>query len=118
MKKTTESVNVVGAAMNGFNSSIHEGELEKYHLHFFESISNVFKNRSREYAKRFYNNLFPNGDALPVYLGKVKELIAHTSVEEGWLLKILRVSHDDLERKINCQECLMRYMEKNHKPKL
>jgi len=111
--KITESNKIIGASMIGFNNSIHENEVVKYHSLFFEKILEVFKTRSREFAKEFYYNLFPNQDSLKEYLEKVKELIAKTPQNEDWLLRILRESHDDFERRIKCTECLMHFLEKH-----
>jgi len=110
---TTESVQSIGDKMSGFNLSIHENELENYHNLFFEKILSVFKTRSRDYSREFYECLFPAEDSLKKYLENTKELIAKTPEGEEWLKKILKESYDDLERRIKCHECLLGYLEKH-----
>jgi len=111
-EKNTESVKVVGAQMSGFNSSIHEHELEKYQPLFFEVIQNVFGSRNKEYAKDFFDSLFPHGDHLNTFLDGVKHVLSKTKEDEKTLVKNLSGAKDDLERRIRCHECLAKYLSK------
>jgi len=113
-EKSTESMKIQGAAMEGFNRSIHEEELAKYHQIFFDNILEVFKKKSRESGKEFYYSLFPNKDTLKEYLEKVKDLQTKLPSGEDWLLRILKESSDDLERRIKCTDCLLHYLNKHN----
>jgi aminopeptidase N len=112
-EKSTESMKLQGAAMSGFNHSIHEEELAKYHAIFFDNVLDIFKKKSRESGKEFYYSLFPNKDTLKEYLAKVKDLQTKLPPGEDWLLKILKKSSDDFERRIKCTECLLQYLDKH-----
>jgi len=74
-EKTAESNHIMGAIMNGFNNNVNESDIEKYQEKFFDNVLKVFKDRTKDYGKEFYDNLFPNGEKLEEYHGKVEGLI-------------------------------------------
>jgi len=107
----SDSINIMAMRMDGFKWSPHYAEIEKYNTLFFEKVLEVFKTRSREYARIFYTHLFPGGDKIKEHCEKVEKLITQVPLGEDSLLKILKESHDNLERRMKCIECLLKYME-------
>ena len=66
----TESAKLQSQSMSGFNNSRRYDDLIEYQDKFFQVIVEVFTNRSTDFAKSFYYNLYPITDDL-AYINKV-----------------------------------------------
>ena len=63
-----ESVQMAEEAMSAFNHQIHSKLLVAYESKFFEALTEIFKVKDSEYAKAFYNQLYPRDDNLEYYI--------------------------------------------------
>lgn len=55
---------VILESMMGFNSTSKAEELEPFHDKFFDVIIQIFETKSTDFAKTFYDCLFPDTDDL------------------------------------------------------
>ena len=109
LKQGKDSVHLSGNLMSGFNNESKLEELKPYHDEFFNVVIDVFRQEGREYAKAFFGRLFPCGDNLEEYLEKTNGLLKKVDPEkEAWLVKILKEKADDLRRRLNAYDCVMK----------
>jgi len=105
---TNESMMIMLSSMEGFMINLEENleEAEIYENLFFEDLFGVFKTQDKEYAKNFYDALFPRSDQLRVYDEKITKLIQNIPQNEASLLKQLRESNENLKRRMKAYESL------------
>ena len=97
-KQGKDNVNVVAASMAGFNSLYNLEDLTDYHEDFFNVILKVLRSESREYVSTFYAKLYPNDEKFDHYIEKTTALMSEVDEKkEGWFLKILKQSIDNLK---------------------
>jgi len=108
--KNSDSLKIQNAQMSGFESNVNEEEVAKYKPKFFAVILGVFEHRVKEFAKHYYDSLFPAQDDLKELLDQVNLLIPQTKADDKTLVKQLNETKDDLERRIKCRNCLDKYL--------
>jgi len=101
-----ESLKKMTSMMSGFNLNLAHfaDDAEEYHNEYFNNLLKVFKTQKKEYAKAFFRELFPKGEKLKDYDCMINKLIEETPKEEVWLLKMLKESSDNLQRRIKAYE--------------
>ena len=80
-------------AMSAFNHEIHAKLLVAYESQFFEALTEIFKTKDSEYAKAFYNSLYPRDDNVDYYIEQCKKLLASEGINDI-LSKLLKESID------------------------
>ncbi|CAD8054197.1 unnamed protein product [Paramecium sonneborni] len=93
-----ESVQQVSQVMRAFNHEKFIDQLGKYESRFFDIIVQVFETKESEYAKAFFNNLYPVGENLELYQLLSKEALAKT--KNDFLIKLLKESIDINDKRI------------------
>ena len=90
------SVQMLEQSMNGYNHSLRH--TEKDVEVFFENVLNIFKIRNNEFAQAYYRAMFPYKENVDYYIQRLQSLLEEATGND-WLLKSVRDSLDDLERK-------------------
>jgi len=96
------SVQMLGESMSGYNYSPKNNEEDVEF--FFENVLQIFQTRNNEFAQMFYRSLFPHKENINYYIERVQQLLPKAEGND-WLLKSLRESLDDLERKKRGYTC-------------
>jgi aminopeptidase N len=97
------SVQILEQSMTGYNYSLQQNEEADVNT-FFENVLSVFQTRNNEFSQAFYRALFPHKENINHYLDRVKTILDQAQGKD-LLVKSLKDSLDDLERKRKGYEC-------------
>jgi len=110
-----ESNHLIAEIMRGFNDEGHLEELESYYGEFWKRLPEVFKTRSREYSRAFFNSLFPCGDNLEEQLANVQNLLKECPEDQLTFKKLLQQKGDDLQRRLRTYNKLISSLREEQK---
>jgi len=90
VKRNSEKrIKAMGGSMAGWNDMTRIEEVKDYEREFFNSVTKVFEERPREYAKESDKRLFPHGENLKMYKHKTVKLLENCPTSQNTLGKIL-----------------------------
>ena len=97
------SLYLTSAAMSGFNWSEQRDVLEPYVDRFFAGVSDVFRNKDKEFASDFFRFLSPAYRVEREIVARAEGLLAEGQ-ESPVLTRMLKEFVDDMTRAIRCRE--------------
>lgn len=92
------------AAMSGFWSYAQREMLRPYIEPFFEQVVQVYETKEKEYAQRYFNNMFPSVYVERPLLERSERLLTDAGGRFSSLDRQIKESNDDLQRAIRCRE--------------
>eukprot|EP00826_Nyctotherus_ovalis_P042217 TRINITY_DN4319_c0_g1_i15.p1 TRINITY_DN4319_c0_g1~~TRINITY_DN4319_c0_g1_i15.p1 ORF type:complete len:334 (-),score=53.12 TRINITY_DN4319_c0_g1_i15:134-1135(-) len=100
---TRESEHMLFSAMRGFNSQDQVELLKPYEEKYFETITDIFKKKTRYYAEAFFRFLKPRIVSESV-LKRFEEIKAKVSEEDRTLKKLTIEEVEDIKRMLRAQK--------------
>jgi len=102
-KDTKASHHEQSADFAGFRWFHQREMLEKYKQLFFDNIKDVYKDRTKEFSRSFFYNLFPHCPEDPEVFEKTEALLASLDEKDAILRRIVKEQLDDLNRAKKCR---------------